>query len=117
MEKETRNLPYETANHPTMVIENTYLTPAQLRRLENGKCIKGSIRLNPETKVIEFRAYNLTPAYRKRNELRQTHSRTQVGRRGMSFRFYYLLSEGALSDVLHEESQKAAQFAEWTMRN
>lgn len=97
-----------------MMIKHVILTPAQRSRLESGRTVKGAIRINPFTKEIEFKAYNYSYLYQKREELHLPHSRTIVGSRGMSFRFHFLLSEEAAVDkVLQAESKQAGDYAAW----
>lgn len=97
-----------------MKIEHIILTPEQRSRLEAGRTVKGAIRINPFTKEIEFKAYNYSYLYPKRQELHLPHSRTIVGSRGMSFRFYFLKDEAAkMNEVLQAESKQAGDYAAW----
>lgn len=97
-----------------MKIEHVNLTADQLARLNAGRAVKGAIRINPFTKEIEFKAYNYSYLYQKREELHLPHSRTIVGSRGMSFRFHFLLrEEAAVDEVLQAESKQAGDYAAW----
>ena len=94
-------------------VNKCVMTLAQEARLKNGKCVRGSLRMNPETGEVEFRAYQVTPPGTPRREFVQAHSRTLIGRYGMSFRFYFAFKgEEYLPTAMATESHWAAQMAQ-----